>query len=163
LGFKNKKDFLQKRIFFCTRIKKMSQGTFSPIPSSREEWLICFKEENEIRLSSEVQKLYDEGWNCNDLKRITMFVKNQVCNKKGFDPELYIPASMEAAQIYGKDPEFKEIALFFKYDTRRNGHYAVGMDAPEIEGLFDLNGNTTNLFKFTQPDRPLVISAGSYT
>lgn len=72
----------------------MSQGTFSPIPSSREEWLICFKEENEIRLSSEVQKLYDEGWNCNDLKRITMFVKNQVCNKKGFDPELYIPASM---------------------------------------------------------------------
>lgn len=145
--------------------EKKQQFSPSPMQWTKEDWLAWFKEENDVRQSETIQRLYakKQNWELESLREVTIQAKTIVCQRHQLDSKLVIPASIEASEWFHFDPDF-QIFPFIKYDIHREGELKAGSIVPEVINLYELDGQTTRkLSDFLKENRPIVISAGSFT
>jgi len=122
--------------------------------------------ENEIRLTDDIQNLYD-GCALTDSEKyteVTTNVQRQVLREFGFvDGEQGLTMLRSALTMYPDDPELKTLVYYHKYNRSRQGDLKVGdkIDISTVQ-LANAAGTTvTELSSYAQPDRPLVLIAGS--
>merc|ERR1711988_716288 len=169
-GFEVNSSFFQtgsrhNRSFKCCCFRVACFIGMDKVNYDREQWLAFFKELSDARIAPEALALHDqEGEDLPSLGTAFNKIATTLCERRGEDPELMIPAAKEAREFYKDDPDFQESVVFIKYDKRREGNLKVGSAAPNSGPLHCLDAVTTkNLLDFQNSSRPLVVSAGSYT
>jgi hypothetical protein len=122
--------------------------------------------ENEIRLTETIQNLYDSCALTDSEKytEVTTNLQKQVLREFGFvDDEQGLTMLRSALTMYPDDPELKNLVYYHKYNRSKQGDLKVGdkIDLSTIQ-LVNTAGTTfTELSSHAQPDRPLVLIAGS--
>jgi hypothetical protein len=116
--------------------------------------------ENELRLSSEYQKLYEEAeksWQTNWLK-VTENLQIQVLEE--FEISNLSQGLFELRTASLKFPEFKSIPLYVKFNRSREGNLRIDDEAPSMK-LFDLEGKMVELID--KNSKCQLIFGGSYS
>ncbi|CAF1993298.1 unnamed protein product [Rotaria magnacalcarata] len=67
-----------------------------------------------------------------------------------------------AHQIYADDKEFHNLSLYVRHNRAKRGNLRVGDPAIDID-LLNINGESVSLLSHCNPNRPLLIIAGSFT
>ena len=122
--------------------------------------------ENELRLSSEVQRRFEEA----EKSGATDWIEVASELQKQVMMEFNVTPSERALRAYRCAANRHEISLYVKYNRARQGDLAVGSEAPNvplvsIDGQEDHTGQakveTTLLLANQKADRPLIVIAGS--
>jgi hypothetical protein len=123
------------------------------------------RRENELRLSSEFQRLLESNQEAT-AERLYDGLQRQVAAEFGFRSESEQALGRDimrcALSLYKNDPEIAQIPIYVKYNRSEQGLLKVGDDCPDID-LANLQGSETKLSEFTGHQLPLVLVAGSYT
>ncbi|CAF3420727.1 unnamed protein product [Rotaria socialis] len=67
-----------------------------------------------------------------------------------------------AHQLYANDNEFHNLSFYVRHNRAKQGNLRVGDEAIDIQ-LLNMNGEFKSLLSYFNPNRPLLILAGSYT
>ena len=127
--------------------------------------------ENELRLSHDVQRRFEEAEKSGgtDWIEVACELQKQVLVEFNIDPtEKALHAYRCAANKHG-------ISLYVKYNRARQGDLVVGSDAPDVPMVLASSISTgrsggetapqvttsTSILDYQKPNRPLVIIAGS--
>jgi hypothetical protein len=117
------------------------------------------KRENELRLSQDVQKRFEEAERSGsktDWIEVASQVQLEVLREFNV-AESSLQAYRCAANKHG-------ISLYVKYNRAREGSLKVGAPAPDVSLISLMDDGTTHLqflLDMQQADRPLVVVAGS--
>jgi hypothetical protein len=127
------------------------------------------RRENELRLSEETQRKYQEAERKSetDWMEVTIELQRQVVREFGIkDIERGVHAIQSAYSRYGStDKDFFDIPLYVRHNRARQGDLVEGEPAANTTKLFHMDepSKTSNLFDFAKPGAPLVVLAGSYS
>jgi len=87
-----------------------------------------------------------------------------VLREFGFlDDEQGLTMFRSALTMYPDDPELKNLVYYYKYNRSRQGDLKIGdkIDMSTIQLANSAGTDCTELSSYAQPDRPLVLIAGS--
>jgi hypothetical protein len=116
--------------------------------------------ENELRLSEEYQKKYEEAeksWKIDWLK-VTENLQLQILQE--FEISNLSKGLFQLRTATVKFPEFKSIPLYVKFNRSRVGNLKIGNEAPSMK-LSDLEGNMVELID--KNSKCQLIFGGSYS
>lgn len=118
--------------------------------------------ENELRLSDEYQKQYDEAEKTSSSSwlAVTDQLQRQVIQEFNLDEDMEdaLLCLRCATQIY---PDLQTIPLYVKYNRARDGDLQVGDIAPDVT-VVQLDGQESQLFDGLKSSSTVLIS-GSYS
>jgi hypothetical protein len=118
--------------------------------------------ENELRVSDEYQKRYDEAEKLSSSSwlDVTDELQRQIIREFNLDDEMddALLCLRCATQIY---PDLKGIPLYVRYNRARDGDLQVGDIAPDVP-VVQLDGQENNLFDGLKASSTVLIS-GSYS
>lgn len=130
---------------------------------NRSTLLKMLTRENQLRLSEEYQKMYDDV----DLRiseEIEDTIQKRVLREFHFpDDDATLQKYRSTNGLYLNDPEIRNSVVYMKYDRTNTGSLEVGMPCPNVTCL-DLDTlEHKNILDFARKDVPLVIVGGCYT
>eukprot|EP01124_Arcella_intermedia_P018639 TRINITY_DN2571_c0_g1_i2.p2 TRINITY_DN2571_c0_g1~~TRINITY_DN2571_c0_g1_i2.p2 ORF type:complete len:255 (-),score=91.80 TRINITY_DN2571_c0_g1_i2:520-1284(-) len=138
----------------------------------KEMLMEMLKRENAKRLLPETQRLYEEAERRVDTNwmKVTERLQREVVREFGVTDPLRIEEALYAMRtahlVYPKDPRFREVSLWVKYNKTARGDLRAHQKYPDVDFLhLHEMGTRASLSGFCLGGerRPVVLVAGSYT
>jgi hypothetical protein len=118
--------------------------------------------ENELRVSDEYQKRYDEAETLSSSSwlDVTDELQRQIIREFNLDDEMddALLCLRCATQMY---PDLKTIPLYIKYNRARDGDLQIGDTIPDVP-VIQLDGKESQLFDGLKSS-PTILISGSYS
>lgn len=120
--------------------------------------------ENELRLSEEFQKLYEEAEKDSNSERSWLDVTEEL--QRRVITEFQLDEQMDEALLCLRCsteifPELKSIPIYVRFNRARDGDLKVGDFIPNVD-LVKINGEKTNLFE-NLDEKPTLLISGSFS
>lgn len=122
------------------------------------------KEEQKLRYSDQVQKMYDDGLNQKgDPEYIEKWIQRKVLKNNGFTPNDLSMSNYQAIGHYFKDnSDVKDAVQYLRINIMKACHLNIGDHYIDCN-IVTLNGQKHRLSQHYDQNKPFVILAGSLT